>query len=418
MKFSIENKLDINSIILYNNKEYNRKGGGFTDNFSEYFKEYFRKTDIWLWLFTIIATAYSLVLIGTMQRSGTYNYLFNQTIAIIIGIFIAVLLSLINYKYFIKRWYVFAGMGFFLAGLVFVFGVTVSGTDDTAWVKLPGGITFQPSEFIKLCFIITFSKHLSYLQDNDGIKKLSGVAGLLIHVGVPALLIHIQGDDGAVLIFIFIALVMSFMAGVQTRYYAILGGSVAVGLPIIWSFFLNNEHRNRILALFDLDGNALTNYGWQQYQSKVSIASGGFSGAGLFNGNRVEYGIVPEQENDFIFTVAGEELGFIGCVLLLLVLFFICLRIIVDAKNADENKGAFICYGVFAMIAAQTIINIGMVLGIIPVIGITLPFFSSGGTSVMSMMIAIGLVQSVMNNQEKDMDKAKIRIGFRSRTKI
>ena len=181
MKFSIENKLDINSIILYNNKEYNRKGGGFTDNFSEYFKEYFRKTDIWLWLFTIIATAYSLVLIGTMQRSGTYNYLFNQTIAIIIGIFIAVLLSLINYKYFIKRWYVFAGMGFFLAGLVFVFGVTVSGTDDTAWVKLPGGITFQPSEFIKLCFIITFSARLAFLEDRDRLHSFIGVMTLVIH---------------------------------------------------------------------------------------------------------------------------------------------------------------------------------------------------------------------------------------------
>lgn len=353
-----------------------------------------------------------------MQRSGSYNYMFNQTIAIIVGILIAVLLSLINYKYFIKRWYFFALAGFFLAGLVFVFGVTVSGTDDTAWVKLPGGISFQPSEFIKLCFIITFSKHLSFLQDNDKIKTIGGVLGLLAHLGVPVVLIHMQGDDGAVLIFVIIALVMAFMAGVQTKYFAILGGSIAVGLPILWSFFLNDEHRNRILALFDLDGNALTNYGWQQYQSKVSIASGGFSGAGLYNGNRVEYGIVPEQENDFIFTVAGEELGFIGCALLLAILFIIAARILIDAKNAYENKGAFICYGVFAMVSSQTIVNIGMVLGLIPVIGITLPLFSSGGTSVMSMMLSVGLVQSVMNNQEKDMDKAKIRIGSRSRTKI
>ena len=186
----------------------------------------------------------------------------------------------------------------------------------------------------------------------------------------------------------------------------------------MWTFILNDEHRNRILALFDLDGNALNNYGWQQYQSKVSIASGQLSGDGLYNGNRVAFGIVPEQENDFIFTVAGEEFGFIGCIILLVILFVIISRLLIDAKKAYENKGSYICYGVFGLVASQTIINIGMVLGIVPVIGITLPFFSSGGSSVMSMMIAIGLVQSVLNNQEKDMDKAKIRIGSQSRAKV
>jgi rod shape determining protein RodA len=114
---------------------------------------------------------------------------------------------------------------------------------------------------------------------------------------------------------------MSYLAGVQARYFAILGGSLAVGLPLLWNVFLNNEHRNRILALFDLDGNALTTYGWQQYQGKVSIASGQAFGSGLYNGRRVEFGIVPEQENDFIFTVAGEEFGFIGCLILLAILF-------------------------------------------------------------------------------------------------
>ncbi|MCR5652839.1 MAG: FtsW/RodA/SpoVE family cell cycle protein [Ruminococcus sp.] len=387
-------------------------------NFRENVKTYLEKTDNWLWVFTGIATIYSLLLISDMQRAGDYNYLFTQIIAILIGIALAVLISLVNYKYLIKYWWIFALTGIGLAASVFVFGVTVNGTDDTAWIQLPGGFTIQPSEFMKLCFIITFSKHLSYLNDTEKLKTPFGVIGLAIHLGIPIILIHLQGDDGAVLIFIFIALAMMFLAGVQTKYFAILGGALAVGLPLLWSFVLNDEHRNRILALFDLDGNALTNYGWQQYQSKVSIASGQLAGEGLYNGNRVAFGIVPEQENDFIFTVAGEEFGFIGCIILLAILVVIISRLLIDAKSAYENKGSYICYGVFGLIASQTIINIGMVLGIVPVIGITLPFFSSGGSSVMSMMIAIGLVQSVLNNQEKDMDKAKIRIGSQSRAKV
>lgn len=381
----------------------------------ENIKMYFSKTDIILWIFTIIATIYSLMLISDMQRAGTYNYMFTQIIAIIIGLAAAVLISLINYNFIIKKWWIFAIAGILLAGMVFVFGTTVSGTDDTAWIKLPGGFTIQPSEFMKICFIITFTKHLSFLNEIDRIKSLPGVLSLLVHVGIPVILIHLQGDDGAVLIFLIMAIGMSYLAGVQARYFAILGGCLAIGLPLLWNVFLNNEHRNRILALFDLDGNALTTYGWQQYQGKVSIASGQAFGSGLYNGRRVEFGIVPEQENDFIFTVAGEEFGFIGCLILLAILFVIIIRALINAKNAYEIKGSYICYGVFIMIGAQTIINIGMVLGLIPVIGITLPFFSSGGTSVMSMMISIGLVQSVVYNQEEDIDKAKIRLGSQSR---
>ena len=371
-----------------------------------------------LWALVAAATVYSLLLISDMQRAGSYNYLLTQSIALVIGVVIAVLISLVDYNFIVKKWWFFAGVGFALAAMVFLFGVQVKGTDDTAWIKLPGGFSFQPSEFIKICFIITFTKHLCFLEELDRIKTFTGVMSLLVHVGVPIVLIHMQGDDGAVLIFLIIAVVMSFLAGVQARYFIVLGAGIAAGLPLLWSFFLNDEHRNRIMALFDLDGNALTNYGWQQYQSKVSIASGQVTGAGLYNGSRVEYGIVPEQENDFIFSVAGEEFGYVGCIILLAILVAIVIRILINGKNAYDRKGSYICYGVFAMIASQTIINIGMVLGLVPVIGITLPFFSAGGSSVMSMMVSIGLIQSVMYNQERDMDKAKIRIGSQSRKKI
>lgn len=380
--------------------------------------DYFKRTDFVLWLLTIFAVIYSLLLISSMQRSGNYNFLRTQLIAVILGLGASIIISIADYRFLIRKWYFAALIAVFLAGLVFIFGIQVAGTDDTAWIELPGGITIQPSEFIKICFIITFSKHLSYLNEKDLIHNILGVISLVFHALIPMAIIHIQGDDGTVLIFGFIFLIMSFTAGVQLRYFAILGGMLIVGVPIIWNFFMNDEHRNRILALFDIDGNSMTNYGWQQYQGKVSIASGEVSGSGLYNGSRVEYGIVPEQENDFIFTVAGEELGFIGCMILLLILFGIVIKVIMNARNSTDVQGKYICCGVFAIIASQTIINLGMVLGFFPVVGITLPLFSSGGTSALSTLICLGLVQSVRNHNMDDMDTASVRRGSQSRIKI
>ena len=181
---------------------------------------------------------------------------------------------------------------------------------------------------------------------------------------------------------------------------------------------MNDEHRNRFLALFDLDGNAMTNYGWQQYQSKVSIASGEIGGSGLYNGSRVAYSIVPEQENDFIMTVAGEELGFMGCIILMIILFGIIIKVLMNAANSTENEGKLLCIGVFASFASQTIINIGMVLGFFPVIGITLPLFSAGGTSVLATLICIGIVQSVRGHTLDDMETAKISRSRSTRIRL
>ena len=385
---------------------------------SDNISDFFRRTDIVLWLLTLAAVIYSLLLISSMQRSGTYSYLRSQLVAVGLGLLLAVVIAVADFRFLIKRWYLAALLAAALAALVFVFGIRVSGTDDTAWIAIPGGFSFQPSEIIKICFIITFSAHLSYLSEKDRIKHPIAVMSLLLHALVPMTIIHIQGDDGTVLIFGMIFLIMCFVAGVQLRYFAVLGGALLIGIPLIWNLFLNDEHRNRFLALFDLDGNAMTNYGWQQYQGKVSIAGGELAGRGLFNGPRVALGIVPEQENDFIMTVAGEELGFIGCLILMAILFGICVLIIINAAKAFDFRGKCLCAGVFATIASQTVINIGMVLGFLPVIGITLPFFSAGGTSVMSTIICIGLVQSVRGHNSGDMDKAEIRRESLSRIRM
>ena len=365
------------------------------------FKQFFIKTDKTLWLLTIIATVYSVILIQSMQRGYSYNYLTSQILAIIIGYIIAVFMTIIDYQRIADKWILFIILSLILLIMVFFIGINVTGTDDTAWIVLPGGLSFQPSEFVKVFFIISLSKHMQILQERDRIHSLLGVLSMLLHTAVPVVLIHAQGDDGTVLVFLFIFVIMAFVGGVQLRYFLIMILLVATAVPIAWNFILNEEQKNRFLAIFDLDGNALTNYGWQQYQGKVSIASGGLSGTGLGNGARVSSGIVPEQENDFIFTVAGEELGFIGCLLLLAIILMIAVKIIINAFSARDYLGKMLCVGVFAMISVQTIINIGMVLGLLPVIGITLPLFSSGGTSALAVLMGIGLVHSVHYHREE-----------------
>lgn len=363
--------------------------------------DYFVNTDKILWFLTICCTVYSALLLSSVERAGG-SFVKTQIAAAAIGLILAIIISVIDYEYIARQWWAWVIISLGLFAAVFLFGMTVTGTDDTAWIRLPGGLTFQPSELVKIFFIVTFAKHLDILKSKDTLKTFLGVVSLLLHGAVPIFIIHVQGDDGSALIFFFIMLIMAVVAGVQSRYFIFLGASLAVGLPLLWHFFLNDEHRNRILALFDLDSNALTTYGYQQYQSKVSIASGELTGYGLGQGYRTGVGFVPEQENDFIFSVAGEELGFIGTMIILLLLLLIIGKVFFIAIDARDNLGSYIAFGMFGLLASQTIINIGMVVGLLPVIGITLPFFSAGGTSSMCLYFGIGLVQSVYMHKKNN----------------
>lgn len=356
--------------------------------------DYFHYTDKFLWLLLIALNTLSVLLIASMQRAGEYNYLKTQIAALIIGLIGAVAISCFDYKYLEKLWWVVALTGFGLIAVVFAFGIRVEGTDDTAWINL-GGYSLQPSEIVKICFIITLSFHISRIVKNNHIKSFKSICLLAVHGAIPVLLIHMQGDDGSALIFAFIFVIMTFAAGVQIRYFVLAIFAILMSTPFVWTRVMNDDQRNRFMVLLDLDENAKSVYGWQQYQGKLSIAAGGYTGEGLFNGKRVGYAIVPEQENDFIFTVAGEELGFIGCCLILGLFLVLLLRIFYKSANARDEFGQNLCIGVFALILSQVAVNIGMVLGFLPVVGVTLPFFSAGGTSLMCLLICMGLVQSV-----------------------
>ncbi|MBR2176883.1 MAG: FtsW/RodA/SpoVE family cell cycle protein [Clostridia bacterium] len=375
-------------------------------------KDYFKRTDLIYWLLTLTASVYGCLLIASQQRGGEVNFLRTQIMAVVIGYTAAVIISLIDYNFIAKCWWLISGVALALTCAVFFIGIQVAGTDDVGWIRLPGGMTFQPSELTKICFIVTFSKHIAYLTEKDRLHSFIGVMTLILHAAVPIGLIHLQGDDGAALVFACMFLIMTFAAGVQLRYFIIFFVCAAAAIPFVWSKVMNSDQQNRLAVLFSNDDEMMQTFGWQQYQGKVSIASGGLFGKGLFAGPRVERDMVPYQENDFIFTVAGEELGLIGCAAILLLFILLLAKTFRTSVSACNTLGKSICIGFFALLAVQITINLGMVLGLLPVVGITLPFFSSGGSSAACLYLGVGLVQSVYMHPTDDREKpVKVEIS-------
>ncbi|MBQ7596548.1 MAG: FtsW/RodA/SpoVE family cell cycle protein, partial [Clostridia bacterium] len=211
-------------------------------------------------------------------------------------------------------------------------------------------------------------------------------------------LVIATGDLGSALVFMFMTVGLMFIAGVYLRYFVIAAIGIGIAAPVIWFEFLSNFQKQRFLAVYhpsSLTESVYKNAIYQQQQGLSAIGAGKLTGQGLFNGTYTQGHLVPENQNDMIFSVVGEELGFIGCVLLLVFILLIVLKIIYIGRKAGNLTGRLICYGTAIMIAAQTIINVGMCLEVLPVIGITLPFMSSGGSASLCIYISIGLVLCV-----------------------
>lgn len=378
---------------------------------------YIRRADIILWLLLAAISVYSLILLKSVSRATESNYFRTQLLAIGLGFIAAVVVSLIDYAEIANFWYLLAGFSVFLMIYTAIFGEEVTGGGGVAakaWINIAGR-TFQSSELVKIAFIITYAKHLDIVQKHGKLTQPLQIIFLGFHALVPMLLCEIQGDTGAAVVFFFMFLAMSFAAGIQLRYFAILGGIVLVAIPILWKFFLKEYQKNRFIAVFNLDSEAVKlNDGYQQYQGRISIGSGKWSGQGLFEGSRVANGSVPFQHSDYIFSVAGEELGFIGCSLIILLLALFMLKVLHVAHSSRDELGKYMCFGFFGMIALQSISNIGMCLALLPAMGVTLPFFSAGGSSAACLYLGFGLVQSVyMRRKESDGLRLKRKMPLR-----
>jgi len=361
--------------------------------------DYLKRTDKLYWLLMLTISAYSLLLLSRIPTEGKSRSVFTiQLIAILLGYCGAILITLIDYHEIASFWYLVAGFCLFLILYTKLKGTAVTnsgGVNAQAWIKLPGGLTFQPSELVKIGFMITFSKHISEVKERGLLYSFPHVMLLAAHAAVPVILVHFQGDDGAAVIFFCMFLAMAFGSGVQLRYFVAVFASLCVAFPLAYKFMLKPYQKDRLTIFMHPDSDPLDK-GLQQVQGRLSIGSGGLWGRGLYNEQtRVNKWLVPVQDKDYIFSVAGELLGFIGCVLIILLLFTLLLRTLHIARKAGDAMGNSICFGFFGMVAAQALFNLGMCLNLLPVMGVTLPFFSAGGSSAACLYLGFGLVLNV-----------------------
>lgn len=360
--------------------------------------DFVRETDKILLLLTFFASCYGcLAVFSATNYMASRRAVIVHAICLVAGIVIACIVSSIDYERYLKLWMLIGIAGLIPVILTFFIGFAPEGTDDKAWLNL-GFTTFQPSELLKICFVVTFSKHLGKVKKN--INKLKYLIPVCLHGAIPVLLIFIQGDAGTALVFLVMVVFMMMAAGVSWKYFTAAFSAALVASPIAYFFILNDQHRERIISMFDIDAD-IQGIGWQQYRGRLALANGGFFGQGYMKGTLTQMGKagVPEGHNDFIFVTIGEELGFLGCLVVLILLTAICIRCLRVAALSVKQEGKFIAIGIFAMLFAQTVINIGMCTSITPVIGITLPFFSAGGTSLLCLFIGVGLVVNVYTHR-------------------
>lgn len=360
--------------------------------------DFVRETDKILLLLTFFASCYGcLAVFSATNYMASRRAVIVHAICLVAGIVIACIVSSIDYERYLKLWVLIGIAGLIPVILTFFIGFAPEGTDDKAWLNL-GFTTFQPSELLKICFVVTFSKHLGKVKKN--INKLKYLIPVCLHGAIPVLLIFIQGDAGTALVFLVMVIFMMMAAGVSWKYFTAAFSAALVASPIAYFFILNDQHRERIISMFDIDAD-IQGIGWQQYRGRLALANGGFFGQGYMKGTLTQMGKagVPEGHNDFIFVTIGEELGFLGCLVVLILLTAICIRCLRVAALSVKQEGKFIAIGIFAMLFAQTVINIGMCTSITPVIGITLPFFSAGGTSLLCLFIGVGLVVNVYTHR-------------------
>ena len=355
---------------------------------------------------------------GAITGVGDYRRAVVQAGAAGIGLVVAILLSNIDYRSLVKVWPVHVAVtwGLVLPTLFIrnvsigplTIGYNAGDTDNYSWYKL-GGFTFQPTELAKISFILTFAMHLNNVRGR--INEPKELGKLLLHMLVPIGIIHIQGDDGTAIIYGIIACSMMFAAGISWKYIIGAISAAAAAVALAFGFFSDKIGKGyqwyRILAVIDPENKTgwapseavWKNIIYQQQRGEIALGSGGIFGNGILGGS---YYSVPNAHNDFIFSWIGNAAGFVGCCVVLGVLLAIVCKTFATGARSEDLLGTFICAGIGGALMAQIFVNVGMNLRVLPVIGVTLPFYSAGGSSVLMLYICVGLVLSVyMHNTKK-----------------
>ena len=363
------------------------------------YKRLLRRTDLTLIAAAVAIVIMSLVIIGSATHVNTpseerYWFVQRQGISIVIDIALAAFLMNFDYKILQRYGNHFYVFNLILLILVMLVGQTALGAQR--WIAL-GPISIQPSEFSKLIMIIALA---AMLEKRGGkINTITDLAPVAAYVGVPFLLVLKQPDLGTSLVFLAIFFGMVFVAGVRLRLLLGIFGAGLAAMPVLWHF-LKDYQKMRIMVFMDPNVDPL-GAGYHIIQSKIAIGSGMLFGKGLFGGTQSQLNFLPENHTDFIFSVVGEELGFVGCAILLLLYLVVLWRGIRIAQDASDMFGRLLAVGITSMIAFHVLINVGMTMGIMPVTGIPLPLMSYGVSSLTTNIMAIAILLNIQLRRQK-----------------
>jgi len=360
-----------------------------------------KRFDYLLFIAVILLTTIGLIAVysATRKMPGNVNgnrMMITQIAGIIVGLISAFAFCWMDYKDLKSLGYVFyAGTIMLLIAVIF-FGSGES-IGSRSWLKV-GGVSLQPSELSKIALIIVASIYFEKIKDDN--YKRKDIVKLIIYAALPMGFILGQKDFGTLMVFVVILFFMVFICGLPYKYIVAIGSFFIASLPFLWFFVLNDTRKARIWVFLKPDSDPM-GAGYNVSKSKIAIGSGELWGQGITQGLQTQNMGVPVRESDFIFTVIGEEMGFIGSGLVILLLFFILFRCLYIAANSSDSYGTFLVTGVLGYYSFHTFENIGMTLGILPVTGVPLPFVSHGATSMIANYMAIGLVLSVSMRRHK-----------------
>lgn len=382
-----------------------------------YIKDTIRRADLVLLLLCLIATTFGcLVISSATNAQGSMSYVPVQILAALLGVFLFFIVSSIDADFFSEHRSWLVAFNCFLLLLLIPFG-TDNNTGNKSWLDIPlMPVQIQPAEICKIAFVLVLSSVMASHQN-----KPSGFRSVL-HLGFHVILILglnmvLSKDLGVTLIFFFIFLGMAFAGGISLLWFAAGIGVFAAAAPILWQF-LDGYQQRRILILFDSSIDPLgINERYHTVRSIKSLTGGGLTGQGLFQGNRTQaLGALYAQHTDYIFSAIGEELGYIGCAVTIFLLVLIVLRCIWVGMRSTDYMRRLICFGVASALIFQICSNVGMCIGLTPVIGLTLPFISYGGSSLVSLYAMVGLVSGVFARPAPASHERYIRPPYLSNT--
>lgn len=357
-----------------------------------YYKNLLKNIDIWLVMIPAIFAVISVIMIGSTSYDEGFvitRDIIVQSVAYLLGAILMLFILMLNYRHFeeLER-VIYIGSILFLLS-VYIPGLGKEQYGSLAWIDL--GVTdLQPAELVKITFILCFSSYL--VRNRYRLEHFKGLlsAGLF---ALPFILIIVKEDLGNAIVVCVIFVVMVFYAGISYKLFSQVSGLVLLSTPILYRFMAGHQ-KDRIDAFLHPENLSLPG-NYQVWNSKVAIGSGGFWGKGLFQGTQKQLDFLPVQKSDFIFAVIVEELGFLGGTILILLYTVFLYRILKIAQNAKDLYGSLVVIGILAMFGFQIFENIAMTMGLMPVTGITLPFLSYGGTSIVTNMIALSLILNV-----------------------